>query len=325
MLLSVEPVRQEYFSCIDSVVATAANYFGRPAALMFLGYMGFSYSPDKKGAYTYADRLSYGVLRYSRYTLEQYYNIKVSWGHPGQYRVLEQVIQRELGYDRPVGTYLDSFYCPWNAAYQKFHIEHFVLIIGQDTDKGHFICLDPYASEDTYFLSVNHLKKGFGKYILFEAQEARDIRACPLPDILKESRYTCQYEPVFERAYKGMRQFALDIGEKLDMDLEAKRWRGDLSNTKLLRQISTFGKNRTKVSVSLTALEELFPNRTLGEIARHTALLRRQWDHVNTLLMKFYFSRDPSLQIILRDKLLSIAQEERRIAWELIQLAEGGS
>lgn len=323
MLLAVEPVRQEYFSCIDGIVATMAKFFDRPAALIFLGYMGFAYSPYKMGAHTYADKLSYGVQRYSRYTLRQYYNIKVSWRQPGQYSVLQHVVQRELECGRPIGVYLDSFYCPWNAAYQKFHIEHFVLIIGQDT--AQYICLDPYTSADTYFLPVDHLKKGYGEYILFKAEEARDITAHTLSDILKESRYASRNVSSFEEAYKSMQQFAGDLATELDMDLETKKWRGDLQNTKLFRQINTFGKNRTKVSVSLTALGQLFQNKTLEGIAQQTAQLRRQWNHVNNLLMKFYFSRDPSLQITLRDKLLSIAQEERRIAWELIQLAERGS
>lgn len=48
MLLKVEPIRNDYFDDMNSILATIAHYMNKPYSLMFTGCMGFEYSPIKK-------------------------------------------------------------------------------------------------------------------------------------------------------------------------------------------------------------------------------------------------------------------------------------
>lgn len=64
MLLKVEPIRNDYFDDMNSILATIAHYMNKPYSLMFTGCMGFEYSPIKKGATSLGEKLSEGVCHF---------------------------------------------------------------------------------------------------------------------------------------------------------------------------------------------------------------------------------------------------------------------
>lgn len=322
MLLTVEPIRQEYFSCIDGILATMANYFDRPYALMFMGYMGFVYVPDQQGANTFGEKLLYGIQRYSRYALYTYHHVKASWHDAENYTSLHDTVVQAIKQFRPIGVYLDSFFCPWNLAYQKFHINHYVLVIGFDETDAAYICLDPYASTEKYRLPYSCLQKGFREYILFEKDIPQNKASFSLFDILHENLYSYAYTAYFENMYHAILQFASDLAAHIDTHLETREWNGDLQSALLFRRINNLGKNRMKFSSALHCLGDAFENDDLHNIASEAEKLRNGWDILNSLLFRLHLTGKESVKSIFYERLALTAQKEKNLSLQLIKIAE---
>ena len=54
---------------------------------------------------------------------------------------------------------LDAFECPWNIAYHKNHIDHYVIIDSICREKGYIICKDSYLGMHDIKCDINHFVK----------------------------------------------------------------------------------------------------------------------------------------------------------------------
>lgn len=322
MLLAAAPVRREYFSCIDGLLATMANYFSSPYGLMFIGYMGFEYLSDKPGADTFGEKLLYGVGRYSRDALHKYHHVKTSWCDAENYRSLHNTIVHSLLNQVPVGVYLDSFYCPWNLAYQRFHINHYVLVIGLDMGNEAYICLDPYASAGKYKLPGSCLQKGFREYILFEKDPSENQEPLSLCGILHENYYSNAYIGRFEKNYSAILQFADDLSHNIDIAHETSAWGGDLQSTLLFRRINNLGKNRTKFACALHYLGDVFESEAIHNIASAAEELHSGWDMINSLLFRLHLTGKESIKSTIYHRLAAVAEKEKQLSLALTEIAE---
>lgn len=321
MQLAVKPIRRDYYSCIDGILATMANYFGKACSLMFIGYFGFEYSARKEDATSIGEKLSEGIQCYSRYSLHRYHNLKATWHNIDNYKKLHSIIVNSLNDSIPMGVYLDSFFCPWNNAYQKFHINHYVLIIGINDVENKYICLDPYSSEERYQLSYEFLEKGFREYISFE-DDQRSYANFSLSNILQENFYSKEHLESIEQKYDNIMLFACDLTKHIDIDREISPWNGDLQSTVLFRKINSIGKDRAKFAYTLRSLSYVFESSDIYYISLEVEKLCNCWDNVNSLLFKYHFRRTESIPTAIYEKLNFIAEAERLLSLRLIKASE---
>lgn len=321
MILNIKPIRQEYFNCIDGVIATAAAYYQRSYELMFMGSLGFKYEPRKEGINTFGGKLAFGIHNWSRYALQSYHQIRVEWSEVDSYDILHDLIIQNIDNRNPIGVFLDSFYCPWNPAYRKFHITHYVLMIGYEKAGTEYYCFDPHLSTELKRLPCEHLKNGFKEYIIFKKdQEANN--AILLIDILKDNFYSFENINRFDNIRNNMLLFASELRENICIENEVSEFNGDLKNSLLFLMIDMLGKHRTKFSIALQYASNLFLNDELLALANDIAKSRKLWNSVNIFLYKLYFTGNKALLEKTSDKLNEIAKLEYAVQMKLVALCD---
>lgn len=319
MILDIKPIRQEYFSCIDGVLATAAAYYQRPYELMFMGSLGFKYEPCKEGANIFGKKVALGLHNRSRDTLQRYHQIKIEWCEVDSYPILHDLIIENINNGDPIGVFLDGFYCPWNPIYQRLHFIHYVLISGYEKGGREYHCYDPYLSTERKRLSCECLKNGFKEYILFK-KEPKANNAILLTNILKDNLYSLDNIKHFDHIHDNILLFANDLRDKIYIDDEVSEYKGDLKNAMLFLMIDMLGKHRTKFSIALQYASGLFNNNQLLALADEIAKSRGLWNSINTYLYKLYLSRNEKLLDKVYDKLKEIAELEYGVQINLCQI-----
>ncbi len=69
----------------------------------------------------------------------------------------EKKLQQALNGGKKVMAETDTFYCPWNIAYGKSHMQHYIIIDSWDAVTGQYGCLDPYFKDKPRFVSFQQL------------------------------------------------------------------------------------------------------------------------------------------------------------------------
>ena len=321
MLLTVEAIRNDYFECMDSILATIAHYMNKPYSLMFTGCMGFEYSPIKKGATSLGEKLSEGACHSPKYSLEKYHGIKVSRHDADSHKYLHCLIEKMLNSEMPVCVCVDRFYCPWDYAYNKFHISHYYLIIGIDETKKEYICLDPNSSLKKYPLPWECLEKGCREYFTFENKVSSNANFS-LSDILHSNYFSHECSEIIEKRYNDILKFARDLVTYIDFDRELSPWVDNLQDTFLFRCLRNIGQNRLKFSDALYSLSNAFDNKNIFCMAKQAKDLYALWDNVSTLIFKYHFIRDETSKSVIFDSLVSIAESEKKLQISLANEAE---
>lgn len=321
MLLTVEPIRNDYFDCMDSILATIAHYINKPYSLMFIGCMGFEYSLIKKGATSIGEKLSEGVCHKPQYSLEKYHGIKVSRYDADSYKFLHCSIEEMLNNNMPVCVCVDKFCCPWEYAYNKFHIHLYYLIIGNDEEKEEYVCLDPNSSSKKYSLPYECLEKGYSEYFIFENKVSSNAKFS-LSDILHSNCFSHERSDIIEKKYNDIIKFAKDLVTYIDFDRELSPWNDNLQDTFLFRCMRSISQNRLKFSDALCSLSNAFDNKNIYCIAQQVKSLHSQWGNASTLLFEYHFKRDETVKTIIYDNLVSIAEYEKKLQISLADQAE---
>lgn len=321
MLLKVEPIRNEYFDCMDSILSTVAQYMNKPYSLMFIGSMGFEYSPIKKRATSLGEKLSEGVCYTPQYSLEKYHGIKVSKHNADSYKYLHHLIEEMLSGNMPICVCVDRFYCPWDYAHNKFHISHYYLIVGINETKEEYICLDPNSSLEQYPLPYECLENGCREYFTFENKVSSNS-SFSLSGILHSNYFSHECSEIIEKRYSDIIKFAGDLVTYIDFDRELSPWTDNLQDTFLFRHLRNISQNRLKFSDALCSLSNAFDNKNIYDIAQQAKELHSQWDNASTLLFKYHFNRDEAAKSVIFNNLVSIAESEKKLHRSLADEAE---
>lgn len=321
MLLTVEPIQNEYFNFTDSILATVAHYVNKPYSLMFIGCMGFEYSPIKKGATSLGEKLSEGVFHAPQYALEKYHGIRVSRHDANSYKSLHCLIEEMLNNKFPVCVFIDKFFCPWDYAYNKIHISHYYLIIGIDKSKKEYICMDPNSSSKKYSLPYKCLEMGVSEYFIFENKIPSSIEYS-LSEIILGNISSHEYIVRIEKKYNNILKFADDLITYIDFDRELSPWNENLQDTFLFRCLKHLRKNRLKFASSLHSLGSIFNNKNIINISQQLKDLHSLWNNVSTQLFKYHFTRDESANSNIFDDLILIAESEKKLQLALADEAE---
>ena len=159
----MEPVINEYFSCHQGLLATYASYQKRDYYMMFSESWGFGYKKDDKpfGISLYPDCQGRRNTLLDKFHGIRIENIKYS----GMENLLEQ-IEAILQYS-PIILYCDVFDCPWNIAYNRHHIDHYVLITGIEHNSKQVNILDPYSTKDENIIEIEQIASYSGEISTF--------------------------------------------------------------------------------------------------------------------------------------------------------------
>ena len=316
--LNVQTVSEDYFNCIDAMMATIATHYGRDYQMMFLGSWGFFYNLS---AENFSLRIRFGVDRYSRETLAQYHGVVSQWnivkGVPG----LVERARRHLDAGNPMGLYMNAYYCPWSSAYRRFSINHYGIIVGMDERRKEFFCVDPYSfSQEVYTLPFDSLRKGFQEVIEFHTVPQPPL--LPLKTLLLQNGFCQGGKERFDRQCGDIRRLADDLPGDLDLAREIAGFQEDLKNSLIFRQVSNVSKHRAKTAVGFRYMADKYGQPELETFAGALDKAAGEWNRVNTLLYKLHFTKKDEIKQRISRLIYGIADLEAQTADELIRFSE---
>lgn len=311
----------ENFTCIDAVIVTMALYMKSNYELMFLGSWGFEYKPKKRNADTFGEKIFFGFKLRTREAISLYHGINLNWCAVDCFEQLLDKIKNQLNFKMPIGIFIDSFYCPWNPAYSKFHIDHYCLVVGYDELTNELICIDAYFSKTPLNLPIENLKNGYKEFISFSKKE-QTRKTVSLKDILYENLFTMENKTYYEAEFYNMFLFADDIFLFLDINKEVEKFNGDIQNSLLFRQINSIAKYRNKFAISLRHLANNYKQKDLEFIANEMDDIGNQWNTVNLLLFKLFYTKKELIKLKISELIKCLAKKEKNVVNKLIKIHE---
>jgi len=160
---NMEPIINEYFSCHQALLATYASYQKRNYDMIFSESWGFGYQKDDN---PFGSSLNPSCQDRRRILLEKFHGIKTEDRKYEGIKNLLEIIQSTLTHS-PILLFCDVFNCPWNIAYRRNHIDHYVLITGLDYSAKQVNILDPYSTKDENTIDVEKIAPCDGNLSFF--------------------------------------------------------------------------------------------------------------------------------------------------------------
>jgi hypothetical protein len=150
---NINPITNQYFSCIQIAIATYASYQKRDYEMMFAESWGFGYHKDD---YPFGASLNPGHQNRIGLLLEKFHGIQDKYVPYSDKKSLLQLFESILP-NSPVILCCDVFNCPWNISYKRNHINHSIIITGIDKTTKNLYVLDPYITKDENIIDIDRI------------------------------------------------------------------------------------------------------------------------------------------------------------------------
>lgn len=317
MISGIHPVHYSSYTCIEDIIACVANYWKRAHVLMFSEVWNFRYDPMEGKLLPFGDRIRTNKGNYGAYT--RYHGLSIEHTGEMKYGSLMPLIKDNLADNRPVAIYIDSYWCPWNEAYQKHHFPHYCLIIDLDDEKEIARCLDPYLTGDIQELPYGHIMRGTDHGYTFQAVDPLNEGLDRHAVVSRAARRILEQPPGRENAIDSIRRFARDIGSELDLSFESQRYE-TARIVPLFKLLSYVGWARVNFSALLDHFAHECEDRQFETWAKQFAEIGNLWLVVQKMMVKECIYSSPRFsRESIRDRLLDIADREEDMADSILR------
>ncbi len=319
--LNIKPIHNKAYNCIQGIIVSVSKYYGYDCDLMFANSWGFAFNPTDHNYYTsISDRIEHGWRSSNLGLLEKYHGLQFNYKRLESIDEALTIISTEINLYKPVVLFIDSFCCPWNPAYQKYHITHYCLAIGVEKTKEMIICIDPYLSENIEKLPFVNLAEGYRECFTFSISDTRSDS--DWKRLLLES---VEYNLGKNRecsAFDSMRMFANELKSNFRKEKEIFGC-NDIWSFPLVRKMAEIGNGRSNFSSTLEYIGKKYGLKDFICYKDQMNLIWKKWKHINTWLLKAFMSDDSSYPIgVVSSLILEIADTEEKYAMELYYLMQ---
>lgn len=317
LILDIKPYHEKTYSCFEDVVATIAIWWNREYILKFIESWGFSYmlSPEKLEC-----RIRPKVGN-AYWALEEYHGISITELIPRTFDEQIHVINEEIKSNNPVSIYINSFWCPWNPAFQKYCIPHFCIVIGINQEEKQLICLDPFLTDKIKYLPYECLKEGNGKFMIFRLTNKKEINRNWNSIAIHVAKYALGINNNFNIFY-AMREFAKEIESTFDITTEIKSFESDLEQVPLFTILSHVVWARMNLSKTIKHLATSCKVDKLLSISDGIEQAANQWSVVRGLFIKAHITgKQNIINKCISERIKSVADYEEELAYNLLNLS----
>lgn len=318
-MLDIKPIAKSTRFCLDDVYATVVNWLRQEYELIFFYSWNFGYDMGSSNLFGHRITLGRGGdwrIDAKEFLLEKIYGIKVSWHTSDSYNQIIRVIDSEIKIQFPVGISLNSYWCPWSQSYKKYETNHTCLVIGIDTEKEGFFCVDRYLSEEIEFLPFDDFKNGFKVYATFSLSDSQ-AKQLDWKFFLNDSvcRTLKGYKGISD--FEVMRIFADDFENFFDIKEELKGF-SDVWAVPLYLRFDGIAQSRVCFVELLRNLKRKY---NILELSKSLEMLEtsvQKWEITRRLLLKMLIANDSSaIKFKIADYIKEIAEIEENAATEI--------
>ena len=237
MRLEIRPHTNPWYNCLDVLILTLAQHWRCEHRMMFAEAWRFKYEPHRLetgaletgpledgSSFPWRDVLDVRELverRNLEELLRRYHGLSISSHELSSLSAAQSLVAAELAAGYPVALGVDAFFCHWSAAFRKYHLDHYCLAIGMDTDG--LLIIDPYLTLEPQRFSFAEYEPTLRDALTFRHAPAATER----PDWREVAGAAAERmlgaQPGRPSPLQQMRALARDLGQHLDFHEEVAR------------------------------------------------------------------------------------------------------
>lgn len=300
-MIKLMPVIFENYDCVQAIIANVLNHYKMPWQLMFIGVIGFDYSKLDGGGFI----LHTGGK--AREVLEKIYGIREL---PFAAKTIIE-LKNSINNNDLLCLYIDGYYCPWHSAFNKYHIEHFLLAVGFSDSNNTIICADPFFTTDLKELPIQYVTFTQTNFVIrMDQNEIVDLNSI-------HNKSICCLKSTIVNIFKSTKLYWETINDfSKYLSLEGLRKElydcKDSSFIKWLISIDFISKARNCFIESLRYLDKLYKidfNVSINDFQE----LSKEWTKLRLCLLKHYYKQKCSFDVLQNIKLQikSLSEKEK--------------
>lgn len=312
ILLKIKPIHNDYRGCGQDAIVTVVNWLEMDYAILFSESWGFCFDIskyDKEKNISNCLSADYGQIDR---ILSRYYGLYYKWEVSSDYYQVIREIENQLINNLPVMIKLDTYFCPWDYGYKKYHVlDHVLLIVGIDTENNLFYITDCFNGVVEKQINIELcFPIGNIKYAKFAKQRVKSEKL----DIKKLITIT---NNKLKRPLENKKSFDMisDFGEILCPEIifneilkNEQIWASPLLTN--LYEISKGRRQFLDAFKYLCKKENEYNIMAICEMLENASVA---WRTVLSMIVKFYYSKDPEYLTRVKIKISTLAQFEADI------------
>lgn len=202
-------INNSYTSCFEAATNSVIYNLFSDYPSVFTMYWGFLYR--KHEPVNIREKFIVGGL-YAKSDdyYKRLYGLEFHTKTPSKMEPLICEMESELLQDRAVILAIDTYDCPWNMGYRKFHLEHFVVITGIDRQKSQLLCHDAFCGQALVPLAFQEIEK-MDSYKIFTYTVEPSQKENHSPSQLL--RNASEYYLFYEKSHRNIVGFAEELAQ----------------------------------------------------------------------------------------------------------------
>ena len=214
---------------------------------------------------------------------------------------------------------IDAYYCPWNLAFQKEHINHFIVAISIDKKKETIICIDPFVSSELHEVKIDTFQRMYRNtriikdikpvdHSVIDQDKLLQLLCCNYSEIIKTNTVQSEFEKM-AIAIKNVSQWT-QLFESEDIRL-----------CSIIREIKLLIGIRSAIAYILFEVEKNDGRFLIKNLYKDFWNMVQIWQEILMSLMKIYLKKElnmKNLAFVWR-KILDIGKAEEAV-YKNIQL-----
>lgn len=146
----VPNLENSFTSCYEAAVSSIIYNLFPNYDSIFTMYWGFEYYKNSDENEFIGNRFVVGgrYLQDRDKYLSDLFGISFTEKKFTHIDMLIEVLQNELKQQKTLILSIDTYDCPWNIGYQRFHLEHFIVITGYHPNMHLFFCHDSFCGKE---------------------------------------------------------------------------------------------------------------------------------------------------------------------------------
>ena len=264
------------YTCLQATLKNIFDYYSIEDKFLFINDWTFIYGKKNNNIqFGRRVKVNYNIDILKKF-YERGYGFKIE-AREGIKDVLGQ-IEKEIQYGKPVLVKIDSYWCPWNRAYQKFHIDHFFVVIG--INESDFICIDSYFSDHIEYLPIKYIKHCQLGFISLES-EKKKIDKTNIINLMNKSLESNKELQSIEQ----LTSFWLDIENGLNFREEISEY-NDTRLIPLLINLKHISNSRYNYADFLKYISLQYNIYNLSDLYYKYMAAHQKWEIVRALFFK---------------------------------------
>ncbi|GHU38937.1 hypothetical protein FACS1894105_13350 [Clostridia bacterium] len=298
MILDIFPYKSGAYDCYQIAIANVCNHFQRKYEMISLGGWCFQYNHT-------LDELSIGnqIRPYRRRKNNSLLTFHGIYTEDYKKETLSaDIIKQYIINGVPLLIFSDLFNCNWNEAYQKYHFNHYYILIGYDGNEQ-FVCIDPYITERRIKCSLSELLANMTNYRIVRFTDIHASDTEYYDELISDYTYFVE-----KNTPQQIEKFAEGISNEFDLDKELFGYEKDLFAVPLVDNLKILSTKRKGYSNMLRYIGNCL-NPQFNDYGEQAESIAKEWGEIRLQLLKMMLKNR-----VTKDNLLSVASAIRKLA-----------